>query len=97
MSENSVIQHMLSDLQSGYNKLSSDLGQLKNFQQQIELLKTRSNHDLNAKETLLRLDAAFPSGLAQEKAKIAASLSKITIQIKQLETQLKNINTRENR
>ncbi|WP_019211504.1 hypothetical protein [Yersinia massiliensis] len=97
MNENNPIQYMLSDLQRGYKKLDSDIGQLKNFQQQIELLKARANYDVNAKETLLRLDAAFPCGLAQEKAKIAASLSKITIQIKQLETQLKNINTRENR
>lgn len=95
MSENSVIQHMLSDLQSGYNKLSADLGQLKNFQQQIELLKTRANHDMHANETLLRLHAAFPNGLKQEKVKIAASLSQITMQIKQLETQLKNINSAE--
>lgn len=95
MNENNPIQYMLIDLQGRYNKLSSDFGKLKDYQQQIELLKKRANNDISAREILCRLDAAFPNGLAQEKSKMAGCISQMTIQFKQLETQIKNINSGE--
>ncbi|MBS0056521.1 chromosome partitioning protein ParA [Yersinia sp. Marseille-Q3913] len=96
MNENDPIQYMLADLQGRYNKLSSDFSKLKDYQQQIELLKERVNNDISAQEILCRLDAAFPNGLTQEKAKMTACISQMTMQFKQLETQFKNINSGEN-
>lgn len=93
--ENDPIQYMLADLQCRYNKIFSDFGKLKDYQQQIELLKERANNDISAREALCRLDAAFPNGLRQEKAKVAACISQVVIQFKQLETQLKNVNSGE--
>lgn len=90
------IQYMLGDLQSRYGKLKADMDKLKEFQQHIELLQQRADNDSQARETLLRLDAAFPNGFKQEKSKMMMCISQMKIQFKQLETQIKNINSNEN-
>jgi secretion system chaperone SseA len=92
MNDNEPVHYMLADLQSRYNHLLSDFNKLKDLQQQIELLRSQANSDSKARETLLRLDTAFPNGLKQEKAKMAGCISQMKMQFKQLETQLININ-----
>ncbi|EEQ01633.1 Chromosome segregation ATPase [Yersinia rohdei ATCC 43380] len=87
---------MLGDLQGRYSRLQSDVKKLKEFQQHIELLNARAEYDSQARETLSRLDAAFSHGFKQEKDKLMASVSQIKIDFKQLETQIKNVNTVEN-
>ncbi|MBX9477185.1 chromosome partitioning protein ParA [Yersinia enterocolitica] len=96
MTDSNPIQYMLGDLQGRYSKLKSDLDKLKVFQQHIELLQQRADNDSQARATLSRLDAAFPDGFKQEKAKMMNCISQMSIQFKQLETQLKNINSTEN-
>ncbi|QHB30999.1 chromosome partitioning protein ParA [Yersinia canariae] len=96
MNKNGPIQYMLNDLQGRHGKLEADLNRLKDFQRNIELLKQRADIDSKARETLSRLNAAFPNGFKQEKAKMLDCISQMNIQFKQLETQLKNINTSEN-
>ncbi|MBW5826815.1 chromosome partitioning protein ParA [Yersinia kristensenii] len=96
MNDSNPIQYMLGDLQGRYSKLKSDLDKLKDFQQHITLLQQRADNDSQARETLLRLDAAFPNGFKQEKAKMMNCVSQMSIQFKQLETQLKNLNSTEN-
>ncbi|CFR26356.1 hypothetical protein [Yersinia kristensenii] len=95
MNDSNPIQYMLGDLQGRYSKLKSDLDKLKDFQQHITLLQQRIDNDSKARETLLRLEAAFPDGLKQEKIKLIACISQMKIQFKQLETQLKNISSSE--
>ncbi|WP_339099176.1 chromosome partitioning protein ParA [Yersinia enterocolitica] len=92
MNNDIPIQYMLGDLQSRYGKLKSDLDKLKEFQQHIAMLQQRDDNDSQARDVLSRLDAAFPRGFKQEKAKILACISQMNIQFKQLETQLKNLN-----
>ncbi|MDA5521499.1 chromosome partitioning protein ParA [Yersinia kristensenii] len=96
MNDSNPIQYMLGDLQGKYSKLKSDLDKLKDFQQYITLLQQRADNDSQAREKLLRLDAAFPNGFKQEKAKMMDCVSQMSIQFKQLETQLKNLNSTEN-
>ncbi|AKP35389.1 chromosome partitioning protein ParA [Yersinia aleksiciae] len=93
MIENNPIQYMLVDLQGRYNKLMSDFDKLKFFQKKIEMLRERAANDIGAREVLCRLDAVFPNGLAEEKYKMMACISQMKIQFKQLETQLRNINS----
>ncbi|CNI24683.1 chromosome partitioning protein ParA [Yersinia pekkanenii] len=93
MNDNVPIQNMLGDLHSRYSKLLSDLERLKGFQQKIELLKEQARNDNKAREMLTRLDEAFPNGLHQDKTQIITCISKMKIQFKQLETQLKNISS----
>ncbi|AHM76165.1 chromosome partitioning protein ParA [Yersinia hibernica] len=97
MSENDPIQYMLGDLQGRYSQLNSGLNKLKDYQQYIELLQQRAVHDSKAREALSRLDAAFPNGFQQEKTKMLDCISQMSIQFKQLETQLKNINATESK
>ncbi|MGT3281922.1 chromosome partitioning protein ParA [Yersinia enterocolitica] len=96
MNNNVPIQDMLGDLQNRYGKLKSDLDKLKEYQQYIEMLQQRADNDSQAREVLSRLDAAFPHGFKQEKVKILACISQMNIQFKQLETQLKNLNSTKN-
>ncbi|EPB9886251.1 chromosome partitioning protein ParA [Yersinia enterocolitica] len=96
MNNNVPIQHMLGDLQSRYGKLKSDLDKLKEFQQHIAMLQQRADNDSQAREVLLRLDAAFPHGFKQEKAKMMMCISQMKTQFKQLETQFKNLNLTQN-
>ncbi|CNJ24713.1 chromosome partitioning protein ParA [Yersinia vastinensis] len=95
MNDNDPIQLILGDLQWRYRKLQSDLDKLNDFQKHIELLKERANQDDKAREALSRLDAAFPNGFKQEKAKLMVCISQMKIQFKQMETQLININVTE--
>lgn len=95
MNINDPIPYVLGDLQSQYSKLKSDLDKLKVFQQHIKLLQQRADNDSQARETLSRLDEAFPSGFKKEKAKMMVCISQMKTQFKQLETQFKNINTAE--
>lgn len=97
MIDNNPIQSMLDDLQGRYSKLNSDLEKLKDHQKNVELLQNRVNFDDKAREVLLRLDAAFPDGFKKEKTKIMSCISQLKIQFKQLETQLENINTTNNK
>lgn len=87
------IEYMLGDLKSRYGKLKTDLDKLNEFQQHIALLQQRADNDSQARETLLRLDAAFPNGFKQEKTKMMMCIAQMKIQFKQLETQFKNINS----
>ncbi|MFL4558466.1 chromosome partitioning protein ParA [Yersinia kristensenii] len=96
MNDSNPIQYMLGDLQGRYSKLKSDLDKLKDFQQHITLLQQRADNDSQAREALSRLDAAFPNGFKQEKAKMMDCIFQMNIQFKQLETQLKNLNSTEN-
>lgn len=96
MTDSNPIQYMLGDLQEKYSKLKSDMDKLKVFQQHIEQLQQRADNDSQARETLSRLDAAFPHGFKQEKTKMMECISQMSIQFKQLETQLKNLNATEN-
>lgn len=96
MNNNVPIQDMLGDLQNRYGKLKSDLDKLNEYQQHIEMLQRRADNDSQAREVLSRLDAAFPHGFKQEKAKMLACISQMNIQFKQLETQLKNLNSTKN-
>lgn len=95
MNDNNPMQSILGDLQWRYQKLESDLKKLNNFQKDIETLKDRANQDDKAREVLLRLNSAFPNGFKQEKAKLMVCISQMKIQFKQMETQLKNINSNE--
>ncbi|CNI77198.1 chromosome partitioning protein ParA [Yersinia alsatica] len=95
MNDNNPMQSILGDLQWRYQKLESDLKKLNNFQKDIETLKDRASQDDKAREALLRLNSAFPNGFKQEKAKLMICISQMKIQFKQMETQLKNINSNE--
>ncbi|MFW5399110.1 chromosome partitioning protein ParA [Yersinia sp. 1252 StPb PI] len=95
MNDNDSIQSVLGDLHSRYSKLLSDVGKLKGFQQQIELLKEKAKNDSKARETLIRLNEAFPNGLNQEKAQLMVSIANMKVQFKQMETQLRNISSGE--
>ncbi|CNK96944.1 chromosome partitioning protein ParA [Yersinia alsatica] len=95
MNDNNPIQSILGDLQWRYQKLESDLKKLNDFQKDIETLKDRASQDDKAREALLRLNSAFPNGFKQEKAKLMVCISQMKIQFKQMETQLKNINSNE--
>ncbi|WP_145536547.1 chromosome partitioning protein ParA [Yersinia alsatica] len=95
MNNNNPMQSILGDLQWRYQKLESDLKKLNNFQKDIETLKDRASQDDKAREALLRLNSAFPNGFKQEKAKLMICISQMKIQFKQMETQLKNINSNE--
>lgn len=95
MNDNNPMQSILGDLQWRYQKLESDLKKLNNFQKDIETLKDRASQDDKAREALLRLNSAFPNGFKQEKAKLMVCISQMKIQFKQMETQLKNINSNE--
>ncbi|CFQ60807.1 Chromosome segregation ATPase [Yersinia frederiksenii] len=95
MNDNNPMQSILGDLQWRYQKLEFDLKKLNNFQKDIETLKDRASQDDKAREALLRLNSAFPNGFKQEKAKLMICISQMKIQFKQMETQLKNINSNE--
>lgn len=95
MNDNNPMQSILGDLQWRYQKLESDLKKLNDFQKDIETLKDRASQDDKAREALLRLNSAFPNGFKQEKAKLMVCISQMKIQFKQMETQLKNINSNE--
>ncbi|WP_145573694.1 chromosome partitioning protein ParA [Yersinia alsatica] len=95
MNDNNPMQSILGDLQWRYQKLESDLKKLNNFQKDIETIKDRASQDDKAREALLRLNSAFPNGFKQEKAKLMICISQMKIQFKQMETQLKNINSNE--
>lgn len=95
MNDNNPMQSILGDLQWRYQKLESDLKKLNNFQKDIETLKDRASQDDKAREALLRLNSAFPNGFKQEKAELMVCISQMKIQFKQMETQLKNINSNE--
>ncbi|CNL73363.1 chromosome partitioning protein ParA [Yersinia alsatica] len=95
MNDNNPMQSILGDLQWRYQKLESDLKKLNNFQKDIETLKDRASQDDKAREALLRLNSAFPNGFKQEKAKLMICISQMKLQFKQMETQLKNINSNE--
>ncbi|CCV30709.1 TPA: chromosome partitioning protein ParA [Yersinia enterocolitica] len=91
MNGHNKVQDMLSDLQGRYTKLLSDFEKLKEYQHQINLLEEKAHQDHAARETLLRLDAAFPNGFKHEKIKLMGGISQMKMQFKQLETQIKNI------